>query len=225
MVISNEVDHALIFAWTQPDIDVEPNNIDFDALPSARVKFSVKSEDRFFVNDTEVFDAMIEALLLDGLMTLTVHGKSCTSPQVWLHHAPKWPLLWLVRLMPSAAHGFGEALLEDNGGRESPLLPSLTKFVLIDTALINLTPTARMICDALMKRVEQGVPLEILDLRTCLATSRAVKLLSEIVVDVLGPEETLASGEQAASLFRYLVASYVERDTIITRYRTTRNRE
>lgn len=40
-----------------------------------------------------------------------------------------------------------------------------------------------------MKRAVQGVPLEALDLRTtCLATSRAVELLSEIVVEVLGPE-------------------------------------
>ena len=34
-----------------------------------------------------------------------------------------------------------------------------------------------------------GVPLETLDLSTCFATSRAVELLSEIVVDVLGPIE------------------------------------
>jgi hypothetical protein len=47
-----------------------------------------------------------------------------------------------------------------------------------------------------MKRVEQGVPLETLDLRTCLATSRAVELLSEIVVDVLGPDKTLETRAQ-----------------------------
>jgi hypothetical protein len=32
-----------------------------------------------------------------------------------------------------------------------------------------------------MNRVEQGVPLEVLDLRTCLATSLAVQLLGEIL--------------------------------------------
>ncbi|KAH8992364.1 hypothetical protein EDB92DRAFT_1857440 [Lactarius akahatsu] len=153
---------------------------------------------------------MMEALPLDGLVTLTAHGKSSTSPQLWLYHGPKWPLLWLVRLTPSAAHAFNEALLEDNGGRESLLLQSLTKLVLIDTALIDITPTARLICDALMKRVEQGVPLEILDLRTCLATSCAVELFSEIVVNVLGPEKTVASHKQAESLFRHLVAFYAD---------------
>jgi hypothetical protein len=35
-----------------------------------------------------------------------------------------------------------------------------------------------------MKRVEQGDPLETLDLRTCFGASHAVRLLSEIVVDV-----------------------------------------
>ncbi len=55
------------------------------------------------------------------------------------------------------------------------------------------------LCDALMKRVEQGVPLETLDLRTCAGTSRAVRLLSEIVVDIWGSEETLERGAQKFS--------------------------
>ena len=40
-----------------------------------------------------------------------------------------------------------------------------------------------------MYRMEQGVPLEVLDLRSCYATSLAVQLLSEIVVDVWAPKE------------------------------------
>lgn len=44
-----------------------------------------------------------------------------------------------------------------------------------------------------MKRVEQGVPLETLDLKTCYASSRAFGLLSEIVVEILGPKEDLGS--------------------------------
>ncbi|KAH9170614.1 hypothetical protein EDB89DRAFT_2071824 [Lactarius sanguifluus] len=77
-------------------------------------------------------------------------------------------------------------LLEDNGERESPLLPSFTELVLVDSALSS--RKALRLCDALMKRVEQGVPLETLDLRQCPATSSAIALLSEIVVDVLRPE-------------------------------------
>ena len=41
--------------------------------------------------------------------------------------------------------------------------------------------------DILIERVEQGVPLEYLDLRTCLAAYRAIQLLAEIVVDVKEP--------------------------------------
>ncbi|KAH9058299.1 hypothetical protein EDB87DRAFT_1626864 [Lactarius vividus] len=206
VVVENGVEYIHILARTRPITDVKSYNF-FDAMYSARVAFSVTSEYGFTVNNTEVLDAMVEALPLDGLMTLTAHGEKCTSSQLWLHHAPKWPLLWLVRLTSSAAPGFTEALLEDNGGRESPLFPSLTKLILIDTPLIDTTPSARMtfrLCDALMKRVEQGVPLEILDLRACLATSRAVELLSEIVDDVLGPEETVESKEQVVSLFQCL---------------------
>jgi hypothetical protein len=45
-----------------------------------------------------------------------------------------------------------------------------------------------------MKRMEQGVPLEMLDLRTCHPFwdyPAAVQLLSKIVVDVLGSEKTV----------------------------------
>ncbi|KAI9444574.1 hypothetical protein H4582DRAFT_1909845 [Lactarius indigo] len=200
LAIENGIAHADILAWTQPDTDVGfPNRINFfDVMHSARVAFTVTCEDGFLVTDTGVFDAMMETLPLEGLMTLTAFWQERTGPQFWLRHAPKWPLLWLVRLMPFAAHGFWEALLEDNGGRESPLLPSLKKLVLVDTTLTVCVTLS--LCDALMKRVEQGVPLEILDLRTCHATSRTVELLSEIVVDVLGPEETLESEEQVISI-------------------------
>ena len=36
--------------------------------------------------------------------------------------------------------------------------------------------------------------METLDLRTCLSSSRAIELLSEVVDDVLGPEETFEAG-------------------------------
>ena len=55
-----------------------------------------------------------------------------------------------------------------------------------------------------MKRVEQGVPLEMLDLRTCRpgpGYPAAVRLLGEIVVDVLGPEETLDARAQIISMW------------------------
>jgi hypothetical protein len=41
--------------------------------------------------------------------------------------------------------------------------------------------------DTLIERVEQGVPLECLNLRSCTVGKRAIKLLAEIVVDVDAP--------------------------------------
>ena len=206
MLVRSSLMFAEILVWTLPDIDVElPNQIAFaDAMHSARVAFSVTNEHWSAGTDIGTFDVVMAALPLDSLVTLTAQNRTRPfNEQFWLRHAPKWPLLRCVRLTPYAARGFRETLLEDNGGRESPLLPSLTKLVLVDTALIDNALSARRtlrLCDALMKRVEQGVPLETLDLRTCLATSRAVELLSEIVVDVLGPEETLKTRAQMLSM-------------------------
>ena len=89
-------------------------------------------------------------------------------------------------------------ILQDNCGHENPLLPSLTNLVLHECTLA--IPRTLRLRDALMKHVDQGVPLEMLDLRSCYATSCvvysvAVQLLSEIVVDVLDwTQETPHSG-------------------------------
>jgi hypothetical protein len=53
--------------------------------------------------------------------------------------------------------------------------------------------------NALVKRVEQGVPLETLDLRMCLATPRVLELLSEIVFEVLGPEDFVEETAHSAA--------------------------
>ncbi|KAN0139131.1 hypothetical protein V8E53_003020 [Lactarius tabidus] len=93
-----------------------------------------------------------------------------------------------VDLAPRSARGFIEMLLEDDGGCERPLLPSLTDLRLIENSLFG--GWISRLRDTLMKRVEQGVPLEVLDLRTCSAPGPVVRLLSEIVVDVWGPTES-----------------------------------
>jgi hypothetical protein len=90
-----------------------------------------------------------------------------------------------VKLTHTGARGFRELLLQGNGSCVDPLLPSLTELVLIDVTLSEHRTLS--LCDALMARVEQGVPLETLDLRLCWGTSDAVDLLGEIVVDVLEP--------------------------------------
>ncbi len=214
VVIHSNRTCADMLAWTMPNIDVKlPNPIAFlDDMFSPRVAFSVTNEDWSPGTHAEVFDAAMAALPMDSLVTLTSQNR--TSPldkQSWLRHSPKWPLLQCVRLATHAAHGFREMLLEDNWGSECPLLPSLTNLVLVDIAL-SARRTLRL-CDALIKRVEQGIPLETLDLRTCFATSRAIELLSEVVVDVLGPEKTLEKRAQTGSMWNSVARGlFVEDD-------------
>ncbi|KAH9046757.1 hypothetical protein EDB84DRAFT_1625223 [Lactarius hengduanensis] len=191
---------AKILAWTLPDIDVEfPDQFaGFDSMPSARVTFSVVGKHWSSGYEMIVFHWVMRALPLDGIVTLTAQNSRITLYKIfWLFNAPRWSLLQRVRLTPPAERGFMEMLLEDHGGRESPLLPSLTTLILVDAALLK--RRALHLCDALTKRVEEGVPLDTLDLRKCLATSRAIELLSEVVVDVLGPEETFKTSSQIRS--------------------------
>ncbi|KAH9170622.1 hypothetical protein EDB89DRAFT_2187779, partial [Lactarius sanguifluus] len=191
-----------IFVWAFPDIDVElPNQEAFlDTTYSARLAFSVKNKYRSPEVGVATFDAVMEALPLDGLVTLTAQNRiRPLTEQLWLRHAAKWPLVRCVRLTQPAERGFREMVLQDNGGRDSPLLPLLTKLVFVENALFE-RRTLRL-CDTFMKRVEQGVPLEVLDLTTCFATSRSVELLSEIVVDVLRPEKTYEAESQSVPTF------------------------
>ncbi|KAH9009851.1 hypothetical protein EDB83DRAFT_2531055 [Lactarius deliciosus] len=188
---------AKVLAWTLPDIDVDFSAV-FESMPSARVAFSVVGDSWSPGFETAVFDMVTKALPLDDIVTLTAQNRTMTLyKNFWLLNAPRWPLLQRVRLTPIEERGFMEMLLDDRRGRESPLLPLLTTLILVDTALLE--RRTLHLCDALMKRVEEGVALETLDLRECLATSRAIELLSEIVVDVLGPEETFETGSQIRS--------------------------
>ncbi|KAI9440612.1 hypothetical protein H4582DRAFT_2055946 [Lactarius indigo] len=101
-------------------------------------------------------------------------------------------------------------LLEDSGEHEYPLLPSLTKLDLAETTLS--AHRTLCLCNTLMKRVEQGVPLETLDLSKCLATSRTIELLSEIVVDIICPEKTLKKRAQKGSMWDSAACGFFVKD-------------
>ena len=92
-------------------------------------------------------------------------------------------------------------LLEDSGRRKRPLLPSLKLLVIVDFSLrlLSFLP----LYDALRKRVEQGVPVKMLDLRMCRSypDSRVhnedwLQLLSKTVGNILRPEQTSEAREQ-----------------------------
>ncbi|KAF8257863.1 hypothetical protein EI94DRAFT_1756479 [Lactarius quietus] len=202
MIVRSDRTSTDILAWTTPDIDIKLfKPIAFlDAMLSSSLAFSFKSEIWSPGVHKGIFDAAVAALPLDSLLTFISENRtSYLDKQVWLHHVPRLRLLQRVCLSPSSAHGFTEMLLEDDGGCESPLLPALTKLILVDTEL-SVRRTFRL-CDALMKRVEQGAPLETLDVHACFATNRAVDLLSEIVVDVVGPVQTLKLRPQMVSVW------------------------
>jgi hypothetical protein len=147
---------------------------------------------------TEILDAAMTALPLDNLLKITTELYHARLDKVfWRNHAPRWPLLKRMKLAPHSASGFAEMILEDDGGHEDPLLPSLTSLALPESILT--APRTLRLCDALMKRVDQGVPLETLDLCSCYATScadysLAVELLSEIVVYVSALKAPYLSG-------------------------------
>ena len=181
--MSHDWTRLVIKAWPMPNID----DTECDAALSERLALSIvtRTIDGSVDNGT-LLDMAIAALPLDSLVTLTA-PRFGLDEDFWRRHVSRWTLLRHVRLAPFPAHGFREMLQQDSGGRECPLLPLLTGLELIEYAL-----SARrtyLLCDMLMKRVEQGVPLEVLDLRSCPATRLAIRLLSEIVVDVWGPEK------------------------------------
>ena len=177
-----------IYAW--PDIHGEaPNFHPFylvTDLSAPRVALYVMCTHWILDTHVELLSAAMTALPQGNLMKLTTELCEARLDKVfWCNHAPRWPLLECVRLAPISVRGFAEMILEDNGGHENPLLPSLTNLSLPWSTLT--TPRTLRLCNALMKRVEQGVPVEELDLPNCAATSYAVQLLSEIVASVLSP--------------------------------------
>ena len=84
-------------------------------------------------------------------------------------------------------------------GTRETLLPSLTKITVVDASLYELS----ILYDALMKRVEQGVPVDILDLSMCFSSNTQpwLQSLTELVVDILGPEESREELEQMKSMW------------------------
>ena len=190
-----------VIAWPMPDIHVVAHNEAMleEAKYTARIALTITCERSHAWQPFPYFsilDAAIDALPLDSLVTLTAEQQAQFDARVWLRYAPRWPLLEHVQLAPRAARGLREILLlEDNGGHEGPLLPSLTKLDLIDYNSLTKRRTLRL-CDALKKRMEQGVPLTVLSLRKCKWTIDAVRLLRRFVAEVRGPKGQTSWQEQ-----------------------------
>jgi hypothetical protein len=134
--------------------------------------------------DIQLYNALLVALPLNSITSLTVKGRTPLSMEGWHSHALRWHKLERVRLFCAAVPAF-RGMFEDAVVHGDPLLPSLEELILSDISLN--AQKVYYLCDMLIGCVELGILLRTLDLRTCTATNRAVQLLSEIVVDVQGP--------------------------------------
>ena len=185
ILISGEPSLTEIVLWTAAGADMEVENPVslISATLSARAIFTASGH-MWFETDVDILDATLAALPLDSLNTLTAQNSSRIPEWLWLTHTPRWSLLERVRLVGTVTKSFTIVLTKD-APPEGPLLPSLTKLSLFNTLHISDTSP---ILDMLTERVEQGVPLEALDLRACEVPDRAVQLFGEVVVDIQGPD-------------------------------------
>jgi hypothetical protein len=157
-----------VLAWPTPNIGLSGWRVGL----SARVSLSVTCEPGDTDNLCGIIEAAMAALPLGSLLKLTTSCKTYECNEMFWHRcAPRWPLLTHVHVANRAGyHGFRRAL-QDDRRREDPLLPLLTHLEVID---VNLTKCrVKQLCDILMIRVEQGVPLEVLGLHNCFTTDVA----------------------------------------------------
>ena len=186
MVISGYTTHVDILLWTVPDADMEYHDNDSftRASLSARAVFTASNELWGFMTETAVYDAVLAAIPMSSLATLTVLNFSVVTRRIWVRYAPRWSLLTRVRLGCTVMRAFIDALTE-GAPSEGPLLPSLTKLVTTGTPLTM--DTALRLRDMLWSRVEQGVPIQMLDLRGCAVLDGAMELFDHIVEDTRRP--------------------------------------
>jgi hypothetical protein len=198
ILFNGEAMHAEVVAWTVSDASVEfYGSLDLDkAAEFGPLVLAVTPGRRWLEGtDTVVFDAMLSHIPLDSISTLSSQNNTRLSKEVWLSHAPKLTMLKRVLLVPTAVRTFIQMLEEDAPPDGPPRLPQLTKLILSKVALTTLR--TYHLRNMLVKRKEQGAPLEALDLRSCIGTTRAFQLLSETIGNVQVPAETPQAGPSA----------------------------
>jgi hypothetical protein len=190
MIISGGPYLAEIILWTEPDVDLEVRNpvTLLSAMLTARAIFTVSGHSWRFGTDAEILEATLAALPLSSLSGLTAQTSAFFPESLWLDQAARWSSLERVRLVDALARGSFTEVLSKDAPRDGPLFPSLTKLSLVNPLFNEDEDDLR---DLLIGRVEQGVPLETLDLRGSTVPIYTIQLYSEIVVDVQGPDSEL----------------------------------
>ena len=190
LFIGDNKKRADFVAWTMPRQDSDDglgSSIYWpDRTRPTRLEFSIKKhwQSSEMPVDIQQYNALFSALPLNSIASLTVKGRTPLRKEDWRSHASRWPKLERVRLCYDVVPAF-RGVFEDAAVLGTPLLPSLEELILVKISLN--AQKVYYLCDMLIERIELGVPLRTLDLRTCTTTSRAIQLLSEIVVDVQGP--------------------------------------
>jgi hypothetical protein len=185
ILINSEGTRAEVIASTMPDVKIIDPNTLFRASVPACLMFVATDYGWNDGVDTTIVDDLLTHLRLNHISTFTAQNDTWLSKEVWLGHAPRLPLLERVCLAPTAIKAF-MAMLAEESPPDGPRLPSLTKLILVDVTLT--ADRAHLLRDILMEREKQGGPLEVLDLRTCVAADCEIQLLREII-DVQEPED------------------------------------
>ncbi|KAF8270074.1 hypothetical protein EI94DRAFT_1785011 [Lactarius quietus] len=183
-----------ILAWPVPDIGVEgqePATLLGATLPP-RLALSFNSDDEHLSKE-------LVPMLTSRPTSRNYRYREIRNEAILAPYLANFPLASACGSGASFGVWIIEMLLEDNEGCE-PLLPSLTELVVVDYSIPEVSSLFR---NALMKRVEQGVPLEVL---TCL------RLLNEIVVDVLVPEKFKAREQMAFMWKRVPLGIFIDDD-------------
>ena len=200
LFIGGDKSHAEIVAWNAPGKDINDGLCSSAGLPDgihlARVAFSIVNKNWRTRNDIPLYDALLTALPLSSIASLTVKGGTPLTGQVWRNHAPRWHKLRRVRLFPTSVPAF-RGVIKDALSL-GPLLPSLEELVLINVSLN--AAKVYYLNNMLNDLVELKLPLKTLDLRTCIASDWAVQILSKIVVDVQAPVKKELDEERKESI-------------------------
>jgi hypothetical protein len=113
VLISTERIHTKVVAWTMPGADAkdcDPSTL-YSAPGPARLYFALTGRKWNYGLDTAIFDAFVTLFPVNSVSSLTAEAHLFN--EFWLSHAPRWPLLKRVRLVPEAVKGFREMLGED----------------------------------------------------------------------------------------------------------------
>ena len=186
ILFSGKRNCAQVVAWTIPDVDVKVGHETTLKSESASARLMFTATGNWFDDvETQIYDDLLTLLPVNSASTFSALNQTQLSKESWLNQAPLFASLERVCLVPTAVKAFRDMLAED-APPDGPRLPLLTKLT-----VFYVTWTLSKIYgfrDMLIERVEQGAPLECLDLRICEEPNppRAKQIFAEIVVDVQG---------------------------------------